>query len=142
MLKDVNERVRLLNDAPARPAADYVLYWAQINRRLDSNHGLAFAVQTANQLGLPVLVYEGLTYAHPWASERFHNFILDGVPDNAARAVELGLGYSFYFRRSSADPNDVLYQLAQHAALLVTDDFPGYMASAHNASVPPKIGIP
>ena len=69
MLKDVNERVRLLNDAPARPAADYVLYWAQINRRLDSNHGLAFAVQTANQLGLPVLVYEGLTYAHPWASE-------------------------------------------------------------------------
>ena len=102
MLKDVNERVRLLNDAPARPGADYVLYWAQINRRLDSNHGLAFAVQTANQLGLPVLVYEGLTYSHPWASERFHNFILDGVPDNAARAAELGLGYSFYFRRSSA----------------------------------------
>ena len=142
MLNDVNPRVRLLNDAPARPGAEYVLYWAQINRRLDSNHGLAFAVQTANQIGLPVLVYEGLTYAHRWSCERFDNFILAGVPDNAARASELGLGYTFYHRRTKADPNNTLYQLAQRAAVVVTDDFPGYMAAAHNASVPSKIGIP
>lgn len=142
MLNYVSDRVRLLNQAPARAAAGYVLYWAQINRRLDSNHGLAFAIQTANQLGLPVLVYEGLTADHPWANDRFHRFILDGVPDNAARAAELGLGYVFYNRRSKRDPNDVLYRLAANAAALVTDDFPGYMASRYNASVPAKIGIP
>jgi deoxyribodipyrimidine photo-lyase len=138
----MDRRLRLLNDDRPRAEADYVLYWAQINRRLDFNHGLNFAVDTANRMGLPVLVYEGLTCSHPWANLRFHTFIREGVADNAARAAELGLGYVFYERRGRRDANDVLYRLAQRAALLVTDDFPGYMARTHNASVPPKIGIP
>ena len=33
----MEERVRLLNNAPER-AARYVLYWSQMNRRADSNH--------------------------------------------------------------------------------------------------------
>jgi deoxyribodipyrimidine photo-lyase len=138
----VSDRVRLLNEAPARASASYVLYWAQINRRLDSNHGLAFAIEAANRLGLPVLVYEALTCDHPWANDRFHAFILDGVPDNAARAEQLGLGYVFYYRRSRRDPDDVLYQLAGNAAVLVTDDFPGYRAQTYNARVPARVGIP
>jgi deoxyribodipyrimidine photo-lyase len=35
-----------------------------------------------------------------------------------------------------------LYKLAADAAVLVTDDYPGYMARRYNASVPDKIGIP
>ncbi len=136
------ERIRLLNDVPARAGAKYVLYWALINRRLDSNHGLAFAVETANRLGLPVLVYEGLTCSHPYAEDRFQAFILDGVPDNAARAAELGFGYVFYHRARLSDANDALYRWAKDAAVLVTDDFPGYLARDYNASVPAKIGIP
>ncbi|MEO8097542.1 MAG: deoxyribodipyrimidine photo-lyase [Acidobacteriota bacterium] len=136
------ERVRLLNDAPARPGADYVIYWAQINRRLDSNHALAFSIEIANRLGLPVLVYEGLTYSHPHANDRFQTFILEGVRDNAARAAELGLGYVFYHRARKVDPNDTLYRLAGRAAAVVTDDYPGYLAAQHNSSVPAKIGIP
>jgi len=136
------ERIRLLNDVPARAGAKYVLYWALINRRLDSNHGLAFAVETANRLGLPVLVYEGLTCSHPYPENRFQAFILDGVPDNAARAAELGLGYVFHHRARLSDANDALYHLAKDAAALVTDDFPGYLARGYNASVPAKIGIP
>lgn len=136
------ERVRLLNDFPVRTGANYVLYWAQINRRLDSNHALAFAAQTANQLKLPLLVYEGLTYSHPFASDHFHRFVLDGVPGNAARAKELGVGYVFYYRARQQDRNDALYSLAKDAAALVTDDFPGYMARESNACVPTKIGVP
>lgn len=136
------ERVRLLNDAPARSGARYVLYWAQIHRRIDFNHGLAYAVELANRLKLPVLVYEGLTSLRPFAAKRFDEFILDGVPDNAKRAAELGLGYEFFHRAAAGDANDVLYRWAKDAAALVTDDFPGYMARGHNASVPAKIGIP
>src|SRR6478752_2264520 len=132
------ERVRLLNDEPSRAGAQYVLYWAQINRRLDSNHALAFAIEQANKLRLPVLVYEGLTCSHLWANTRFHQFIREGVPDNAARAKDLGLGYVFYYRASKQDPNDALYHLSEHAALIVTDEYPGYMARTFNASVPPK----
>lgn len=136
------ERVRLLNDVPARAGAQYVLYWAQINRRIDSNHALAFAVEQANKLRLPVLVYEGLTCSHPWANTRFHQFIREGIPDNAERAKELGLGYAFYYRARSDDRNDALYRLSEHASILVTDDYPGYMAETFNARVPARIGIP
>ncbi len=58
------------------------------------------------------------------------------------RAAELGAGYLFYLRKTTDDPNDVLYQLAEDAALVVTDDYPGYMARQYNAKVPEKIGIP
>ena len=42
------ERVTLLNEAPERPEREYVLYWAQMNRRVDANHGLLYAVELAN----------------------------------------------------------------------------------------------
>ena len=136
------ERVRLLNDSPIRRDAKYVLYWAQINRRLDSNHALAFASEIANKLELPLLVYEGLTFSHPFANDRFHRFILDGVSENEDRAKALGLGYIFYYRAHQGDPNDVLYRMAVSAAAVVTDDFPGYIAQNHNTSVPSRIGLP
>lgn len=57
----VDLRIRPLNDAAPRPGAKYVLYWCQMNRRADSNHALAYAAEKANELRLPLLVYEGLT---------------------------------------------------------------------------------
>ncbi len=130
------ERVQLLNDFSARAGAAYVLYWVQANRRLDSNHALAFAVETANRLRLPVLVAEGLNRERSFARERFDHFILDGVPENAARAGKLGLGYEF------SDQRGALYRWAKDAAVVVTDDFPSYIVRDHNARVPGKIGIP
>jgi len=138
----MENRVQLLNQAPLRAGEQYVLYWAQANRRVDSNHALAFAANLANDRRLPLLFYEGLTCSHPNANDRLHAFILEGVPDNARRAVALGIGYVFYLRRRSADPNDILYRLADRAAALVTDDYPGYLVRDHNRSVPAKIAIP
>ncbi len=137
----MQERLRRLNDAPERPGAAYVLYWAQMNRRVDSNHALAFAVSLANRLLLPVLYYEGLTCDYPYASDRLHTFILQGVPETARRCAELGLGYVFYLRRRRTDPNDILYRLAARAAALVTDDYPTFVARRHNASVPRKLDV-
>ena len=54
----VEDRTRRLNTAVFREDADYVLYWAQMNRRVQSNHALAVAIQLANERGLPVLFYE------------------------------------------------------------------------------------
>lgn len=135
-------RVQLLNRAPEGSGGRYVLYWAQVNRRVDSNHALAFAGHLANSLRLPVLFYEGLTCDHPHANDRLHSFILEGVPDNARRAAALGIGYVFYYRRRRSNPNDILYRLAVDAVAVVTDDYPGYLARDHNRNVPAKIGIP
>jgi deoxyribodipyrimidine photo-lyase len=137
----MDSRVRLLNDQPLRPNGEYVLYWSQMNRRVDSNHALLHAAGLANQLGLPVLYYEGLTCSYPFASDRFHTFILEGVPETARRLARLGIGYTFYLRKRRSDPNDVFYRLAANAAAVVTDDYPVFVNQRHNASVPAKVGV-
>ena len=135
------ERVRLLNSAGIRRAAAYVLYWSQMNRRANANPALAFAVALGNQLDLPVLFYEGLSCSYPYASDRFHRFILQGVPDTATRLAASGIGYTFYLHRRHSDPNDAFYRLAARAAAVVTDDYPTFVAARHNAGVAPKLDV-
>ena len=138
----MESRVRALNDAPVRPRAAYVLYWAQMNRRVESNHALEFAAARANALKLPLLVYEGLGNTYPFASDRFHTFLLEAVPETSRRLAKRGIGYVFHLRRRRSDPNDALYRLAAQAALVVTDDYPVFIPRDHNRSVPAKIGVP
>jgi len=137
----VDLRIRPLNDLPVRQPAQYVLYWTQMNRRADSNQALAYAAEQANALALPLLVYEGLTCTYPEANDRIHTFILQGVPEQQKRLEVLGAGYCFYLRKRRKDDNNVLYQLAGDAALVVTDDYPTFIAARHNASVPARIGV-
>ncbi len=137
-----DQRVQLLNAQPFPASAKYVLYWAQVNRRAASNHALAYAVELANRVRLPVLFYEGLTFDYPHASDRVHTFVLEGVPDTERQLQRLGIGYVFYLRRSREDANDVLYRLAKDAAAVVTDDYPLFPARGYNASVPAKVDIP
>ncbi|HEX8985712.1 MAG TPA: deoxyribodipyrimidine photo-lyase [Bryobacteraceae bacterium] len=135
-------RVRALNSAAVRSGARYVLYWAQMNRRVEHNHALAFAASLANSLDLPLLYYEGLGYRYPHANDRLHTFLLEGVPENRKRVRALGAGYLFYLRRNEADPGDVLYRLAADAAAVVTDDYPVFVTARHNARVPAKVPVP
>jgi len=137
-----SDRVRKLNLAETRNDRRYVLYWAQMNRRVESNHALAFAVDLANRLSLPVVFYEGLTCSYPYANDRLHTFLLEGVPATARRLRALGIGYVFHLRRRRSDPNDALYRLAADAAAVVTDDYPVFVVREHNRSVPVKLAVP
>lgn len=135
-------RVRALNTKPPRVGADYVLYWAQMNRRANSNHALEWAAQLANEHRLPLLVYEGLTCSYPYANDRMHTFVLQGIPEMQRRLARRGIGYHFHLRRTLRDSNDRLYRLAARAAAIVTDDYPSFVARRHNVSVPPKVDVP
>lgn len=134
-------RIRKLNEAALRRGARYVLYWSQMNRRAESNHALQHAIELANQHDLPVLCYEGLTCTYAHASDRLHTFMLEAVPGTAARLRQMGVGYTFYLRARRSDPNDTLYRLARDAAAVVTDDYPVFIAAAHNASVPGRLDV-
>lgn len=136
------DRAQLLNAGTWRKDGRYVLYWAQINRRVESNQALSFAVDLGNRHGLPVLVYEGLTCSYPHANDRLHTFILEGVPDTAGKLAKLTIGYAFHLRRRRSDPDDALYRVAADAAALVTDDFPTFIIREHNRRVPEKLDIP
>jgi deoxyribodipyrimidine photo-lyase len=137
----VKERIRQLNDAPVRPDGEYVMYWAGANRRVESNHGLLRAVELANELGLPVLYYEGVTCAYPHANDRLHTFLLEGVPETARRLKRLGIGYCFSLRRRMADADDMFFRLASRAACVVADDYPTYWPAKLNAEVPARLGV-
>jgi deoxyribodipyrimidine photo-lyase len=46
-------------------------------KRAEYNHALNFAIAQANELKLPLLVYEELKYYYPYACDRIHQFILE-----------------------------------------------------------------
>jgi deoxyribodipyrimidine photo-lyase len=137
----VQERIRALNDAPVNSQAKYVLYWSRLNRRVDSNHALLHAVERANELGLPVLCHESLSCADKHASDRLHQFILEGVPEQARRLERLGVGYCFLLRRRDSEPEDVLDRLAQEAGCVVSDDYPASVAAESNADAASGIKV-
>jgi deoxyribodipyrimidine photo-lyase len=136
------ERIQKQNSHPERPEnARYILYWAQMNRRVDSNHALLYAAELANKHNLPVLFYEGLTCTYQYANDRLHTFMLESVSETASRLKKAGIGYVFYLRQTRQSANDIFYQLARHAAAVVTDDYPTFIARQNNQSVPKKLHI-
>ena len=111
-----------------RAGGELVLYWIQTTHRAHDNPALDFAVEQANGLGLPLLVYHGLRHDYPWASDRLHTFILESVADLYAEFAGRGMQYAFYLERGptpgSASP---LVALANRAAVVVTDWFPTFI---------------
>lgn len=124
-------RLRRANDRPIERGGEYVLYWMQAFRRLSHNHALDYACKCARELGKPLVVVEGLRHDYPWASERHHRFVLEGMRDNAAEAARLGIAY-WPFAGTPEEPGRGLVRgLAARACLVVTDDWPCFVVPAH-----------
>ena len=127
-------RLRRLNDKPVATRGDFVLYWTQVFRRADDNAALAFAVERANELGVPCLVYESLRPDYPYASDRIHRFVLEGARDVAARLAERGIAHVFFLPRAPDEARGVVAKLAARARMVVSDDYPAFVVPAHNAA--------
>jgi deoxyribodipyrimidine photo-lyase len=141
-MKQVGERIQLLNDKPENKNGGYVLYWMQMYKRATHNHALNFAVELANELRLPLVVYEGLKYYYPWANDRLHTFILEGAAGKRAEFAALGIRYVFYLQKDKDSPKNTVAQLARDAAAIVTDDFPCFIIPQHNSRVAEIAEIP
>ena len=128
-------RVRPANDRPVRKTGQYVLYWCQMVRRLTANHALDYALHWAEQLGKPLVVYEGLKLNYPWASARFHQFILEGMRDNLATANELGIAYWPFVETPQNPGRGLVRSLAAEACLVVTDDYPQFIVPAQTRAL-------
>ena len=141
-MEQIDERVQLLNDKSVNPDGRYVLYWMQMFKRAEYNHALNYAIRQANERDLPLVVYEGLKYYYPWASDRIHTFILEGVEEKRRAFEKRGIKYIFYLQKDDDSPKQVVAKLAKDAALLVTDDFPCFIIPKHNAAIARKASIP
>jgi len=132
---DLSSRVTQLNQSKENTKGRYVLYWMQMFKRASHNYALNFALQMANERRLPLVVYEGLKFYYPWASDRIHTFILEGVAEKRAEFSERGIRYIFYLQRNERDPRNTVAKLAREAALLVTDDYPCFIIPEHNERI-------
>lgn len=116
------QRVQSLNHVPVRPAGRYVLYWMIAARRPHSNFGLQRAIELAREHGVGVLVLEALRCDYPWASERLHAFVVQGMSDNAAAFAPAT--YYPYVEPHPGAGKGLIRALARDAVAVVTDEFP------------------
>lgn len=120
------ERIRNVNAINVRRDGFYVLYWMTAFRRLSWNFALDRAVERAVELGKPLLILEALRLDYPWASDRFHTFILQGMKANDTQCRRAGLSYYPYVERSPGQGKGLLKALSREACVVVTDDFPAF----------------
>lgn len=137
----INERVVQLNEKETNRNGRYVLYWMQMFKRTSHNHSLTWAIRKANEMKLPLVVYEGLKYYYPWASDRLHTFVLEGVEEKRKEFERLGIRYIFYLQKDESSPKDTVAKLARDAALIVTDDFPCFIIPGHNRRIAERAEI-
>jgi deoxyribodipyrimidine photo-lyase len=117
-------RVRPCNEAPVDRAGSFVLYWMIAARRARHNFGLQRAVERAAALGKPLVVLEALRAGYPWASDRIHRFVIDGMADNARAFRDGRVLYFPYVEPAPGAGAGLVEALAARAAVVVTDDFP------------------
>jgi deoxyribodipyrimidine photo-lyase len=136
-------RVRIANTASVRKEGEYVLYWMIAYRRLAWNFALDRAVSWARKLGRPLVLLEPLRAGYPWASDRFHRFVLDGMAGHARRLKDSAISYYPYVEPRPGAGSGLLEALALRACLVVSDDSPAFfyprMVAAAAARLPVRL---
>ncbi len=119
----MDARIRRLNQEEANPRGRYVLYRCGHNRRAAGNHALLFAAGEANRMQVALLVSESLSCDYPYANDRLHTFLLEGVSRTAADLRKLGAGYVFELARRKGETSRA-GEWETGAAAVVVDDHP------------------
>jgi deoxyribodipyrimidine photo-lyase len=93
-------------------------------RRPAFNFALDRAHAWARELELPLVILESLRIDYPYASDRFHRFIIDGMASNAASFSRSPVLYYPYVEPKPGAGRGLIDRLAADAAVVVTDDYP------------------
>jgi deoxyribodipyrimidine photo-lyase len=122
-------RVQECNASPVRADGEFVLYWMIAFRRTHWNFSLQWAVEWAQRLRKPLVIFEPLRVGYQWASDRLHRFVLDGMADQASRLESMrSRGVHYYPHVELAPDRDkgLLSSLAERACVVITDDYPSF----------------
>ncbi|MET0285671.1 MAG: deoxyribodipyrimidine photolyase, partial [Polyangiales bacterium] len=134
-----DNRVRVLVDRPPAVERDYVLYWMIAARRPRYNFALDQAAAYARELKKPLVVLEALRVGYPWASDRLHAFVMQGMAENAAHFAKRKVLYYPYLEREAGEGSGLLESLAERACVVITDDFPCFFLPRMVAAAAKKL---
>jgi deoxyribodipyrimidine photo-lyase len=111
------------------------------SRRLAYNFALDRALEYARQLGKPLIIFEALRCGYPWASDRLHRFVLDGMQDNAQVCAARGVAYYPYIESAAGASSGLLGALAEDACVVVTDEYPCFFPPRMVAAAARKLAV-
>jgi deoxyribodipyrimidine photo-lyase len=134
-------RVRLLNEKPIWADGAFILYWMTAHRRISWNFALDRALEWVRELGKPLVILEALRAGYPWASDRLHRFVLDGMADTARRLRGTGVAYYPYVEPARNAGKGLLRAFGGHAAVSVTDDFPAFIVPRMVAAAAEQVPV-
>lgn len=111
------QRITKTADNPVNKAGSYVVYWMQAAQRVRQNEALAFAIEQANALKKPLVVYFGLERSFPAAQRRHFQFMLEGLAEVQQTLQSLGIPFWVHHDGILAG----LAKLMPSVCVLVTD---------------------
>lgn len=134
-------RVTPINRGAIFKRGDYVLYWMIAARRTTWSFALDHAIALAHELGRPLVVLEALRAGYPWASDRFHAFVLQGMADNARAFAAARVTYLPYVEPEPGRGAGLVEALAKRACVVVTDEQPGFFLPRMLAAAAIRIDV-
>ena len=111
-------RIQVRRDGAPDPEGKCVVYWMQRAERGVDNPALDVAIEVANELGLPVVVYFSAISNFPSANLRHYVFLNQGLRDIEEDLAERGI--EFIVRRPPGNSLEAL--LAEVGAAMVIGD--------------------
>lgn len=134
-------RLRAANQGAVRRDGAFVLYWCVATRRTRYNAGLERAAGWARELGRPLVVLEALRAGYPWASDRLHGFVIQGMAANARALAEKPVLYLPYLEPAPGAGRGLLEALGRRACVVVTDRFPGSFLPSMVAAAAGRLAV-
>ena len=134
-----NPRVTVRRSGPPDPAGTCVVYWMQRAQRGLDNPALDLAVEAANSLGKPAIVFFAPVPFYPHANLRHYRFLAQGIPDIAESLKKRNIG--FVLRRF---PEHSLVKFCNEVrpSLVVGDENPMREPEAWRRSASKKLSLP
>ena len=119
-------RLRPANRGGLNSGGKYVLYWMTAFRRLGWNYALQHAADLARALEKPLVILVLLRVDHPYASPRFHRFLLQGMAERSGALAGKDPVHYVFLEEEPGQGKGLPEALAGDAACVVTDDFPAF----------------
>ena len=134
-----NPRVTLRRPGTPDPAGTCVVYWMRRAQRGLDNPALDVAVEAANALGKPALVFFAPVPFYPHANLRHYRFLAEGIPDIAESLRRRNIG--FVLRRF---PEHSLIKFCDEVrpSLVVGDENPMREPESWRQSAEKKLRMP
>src|SRR5208337_4920148 len=134
-----NPRVTVRRSGPPDPTGRCVAYWMQRAQRALDNPALDVAVEVANALSQPVVIFFAPFPFYPHANLRHYAFLAPGIPDTAERARKRGIGYVL---RRYPEHSLLKFCAEVKASLVIGDENPMREPSYWRELAAKKITVP